>query len=314
VGLSRVPGRSRLPIVNLVLFLATLGTTLLAGAGQVPLPQGGSSLRGFLAAGLPFAASIVAILLCHELGHYLLARAYRVDTTLPYFIPVPFGVGTLGAVIRIRSAMPSRRAVLDIGSAGPIAGFLVAVPLYAWGLAHSRWIPVDDAALGASNVGSPWALLRALLRGETLQALAGNIELMGDSLVTWGVGRWVLGPTPPGYDVLVHPVAFAAWIGLFVTTLNLIPIGQLDGGHVLYALLGGRRAHLASQLVSRALLLCGVFLSWNWLLWWLLTRAVVGLRHPPALAEEPLTAGRRAVALLSLLLFAATFVPVPFAL
>jgi membrane-associated protease RseP (regulator of RpoE activity) len=315
--------RGRFPAVNVALFLATVATTVVAGAGQVPLPQAGLSVKGVVEAGLPFAASIIGILLCHEMGHYLMARAWRVDTTLPFFIPVPFGVGTLGAVIRIRSSMPSRRAVLDIGAAGPIAGFVVALPLLAWGLAYSEVKAVGEAALGSSGLGSPYELARTFLQlverygfWEALQRLEelgqpGTVQLMGDSLVTWAVQRLVLGPVPAGHDVFLHPVAFAAWLGLFVTTLNVIPIGQLDGGHVLYALLGQRGAHLASRAVSFGLFLCGVFLSWNWLVWWLLTRLVVGLRHPPALAEEPLRAGRKAVAVICLLLFAATFIPVP---
>src|SRR5574342_424401 len=274
------PPRRRFPWVNVVLFLATVATTTVAGAGQAPLPQGGLTVGGVVEPGLPFSAAIVGILLAPELG---------------------------------RSLMPSRRAVLDIGAAGPIAGFLVAVPLLAWGLAHSEVRPVDTLALTASNVGSPFEALRALWHGEALRAGGGDVQLMGDSLVTWLLTRLVAGAPAPGYDVFLHPVGFAAWLGLFVTTLNLLPIGQLDGGHVLYALLGRSRAAAASRAVSWGLFLAGFFLSWSWLLWWLLTRAVVGLRHPAALAEEPLSAGGRALAVASLLLFALTFIPVPIA-
>jgi membrane-associated protease RseP (regulator of RpoE activity) len=120
-----------------------------------------------------------------------------------------------------------------------------------------------------------------------------------------------VGPLPPGHDLLIPPVAFAAWLGLLVTALNLVPQGQLDGGHAIYALLGRRNAERLSRAVSWSLLLCGLFLSFNWLVWWLLTRTVVGVRHPPALDEAPLAPGRRALAIVALLLFAATFVPVP---
>jgi membrane-associated protease RseP (regulator of RpoE activity) len=245
------------------------------------------------------------------MGHYLMARAYGVDSTLPFFIPVPFGVGTFGAVIKIRSAMPSRQAVFDIGAAGPFAGFAVALPLYVWGLAHSRVHALGDLALESSNAGSALALVRAWLAGEPLRAGVGSVQIMGDSAVTWAVGRLVLGGLPANADVLLHPVAFAAWIGLFITTLNLIPIGQLDGGHVTYALLGSRRALRFSRLVSWGLLACGLLLSWNWLLWWVVTRFFVGSRHPPALAEEPLDRGRRLLAYVALALFAITFIPVP---
>ncbi len=305
------PAARRFPALNVALFVATVATTPVGG-GTIALPPGSpGTTAAVLRAGIPYASSLIAILLCHEMGHYLMARVYGVDTTLPFFIPVPFGVGTFGAVIRIRSAMPSRRAVLDIGAAGPIAGFLVALPLLAWGLAHSEVRAVGDLASVTSNVGSPWAILRALAHGEPLRTGQGAFQLMGDSALTWAVGRLVAGPVPPGYDLFLHPTAFAAWIGLFVTTLNLIPVGQLDGGHVLYALLGQRRARVASGLVSAALLACGFFFSWTWFVWWALTRFVVGLRHPAALEEEPLDPSRRAVAVLSLLLFLATFIPVP---
>src|SRR5512144_662632 len=194
------PSRRRFPWVNVALFLATVVTTTIAGAGQAPLAQGGLTVRGVVEAGLPFSAAIIGILLTHEMGHYLMARAWRVETTLPYFVPAPFGVGTLGAVIRIRSLMPSRRAVLEIGAAGPIAGFLVAVPLLAWGLAHSEVRPVGALVVAASNTGSPFEILRALWRGEALRAAGGDVQLMGDSLITWLLTRLVNGSPPPGYD------------------------------------------------------------------------------------------------------------------
>jgi membrane-associated protease RseP (regulator of RpoE activity) len=307
------PRRRRLPWWNAFLFLATVATTVLSGAAFAGWSGGG--MAGLALAGLSYAAAILAILLAHEMGHYLLARAWGVDSTWPYFLPVfipgSMNFGTLGALIRLRSAIPSRAAVLDIGAAGPIAGAVVAVPLYAWGLAHSRVHKVGE--LAASGSDSLWGLVQTWMRGEPLAGGGGGV-LFGDSLVTAGVQWLVVGALPPGHDVVVHPVALAAWLGLFVTTLNLIPLGQLDGGHVTYAWLGERRALWLSRFVSAALLLAGVFVSLNWLVWWLLTRLVVGLRHPPAIVETPLGPGRRAVAILSLLLFLATFVPVPFRL
>jgi len=302
--------RRRWPWLNAVLFLATAASVVFAGAG-LSGDTGIATFADLALAGLPYGTAIVAILLAHEMGHYLQARAWRVDSTLPYFIPMPASFGTLGAVIRLKSPMPSRNAVLDIGAAGPIAGLFVAVPLYVWGIAHSTVVAAPEVA--ASNTTSLLTILQAVLRGEALQWGAGpdGGMVFGDSLLTWGLERVVLGTPPAGHDVLIHPVGLAAWLGLFITTLNLIPIGQLDGGHVTYALLGGRRALVASRLVSWALLAGGVFVSLNWLAWWLLTRLVIGLRHPPALEEEPLTPGRRWVALASLTLFALTFVPVP---
>jgi membrane-associated protease RseP (regulator of RpoE activity) len=299
------PRRSR-AWVNLALLAATVATTTWAGSGFAGFVGDGIAAR--LLAGLPYAAAILGILLAHEMGHWLQARAWRVDSTLPYFIPVPASFGTLGAVIRLRSEMPSRNAVLDVGAAGPIAGVLVAVPLYAWGLAHSEVRAVGE--LAASNTTSLLSIALALVRGQPLD-WGGDAMVFGDSLVTWGVQQLVVGPLPAGSDVIVHPVALAAWLGLFVTTLNLIPVGQLDGGHVTYAWLGERGARRVSRLVSWGLLLAGILVSVNWLVWWGLTRFLVGLRHPPALDPSPLTPGRRWLAVGSLLLFLATFVPVP---
>jgi membrane-associated protease RseP (regulator of RpoE activity) len=301
---------TRIPYVNIGLFLATIVTTvtfggLLHGARE-------DSLAEILGGGLPFASSLVAILLCHEMGHYLMARAWRVDSSLPFFIPVPFGFGTFGAVIRIRSLMPNRRAVLDIGAAGPIAGFVVALPLLFWGLAHSEVRALGDLAFEHGNAGSPLGILRALAAGVPIVFQGSAANPFGDSLIYTAVARVVFGELPPFHEVLFHPVATGAWIGLFITTLNLIPLGQLDGGHVTYALLGRRRARSLSRAVSWALFACGVVFSWTWLIWWAITRYVVGFRHPdPIMLEGRLDGRRRAVAIFSLVLFLATFVPVP---
>jgi membrane-associated protease RseP (regulator of RpoE activity) len=323
---SPAPRRSRL---NAVLLLATAITTLEVGADLAGQPSQGSGwhlvdlLWGLflghpsaapltlLAAGWPYAASILAILGAHEMGHYLLCRRHGVDATLPFFIPAPFGVGTFGAVMRIRSVPPSRRAILDIGVAGPLAGFAVALPLLLWGLAHSR--VVDAGGIGQAGLDSPWLLLSAWLDGRLDAALqAGQVQIMGDSLLTWAAQRLVVGALPAGQDLALHPVAFAAWLGLVVTAINLVPLGQLDGGHLTYALLGGARAERLSRWVSRGLLLCGLFVSWNWLAWWALTRFAVGLRHPATREIEPLDPVRAAVAVAGLVLFVLTFVPVPF--
>ncbi len=300
----------RFPALHVGLFLATVATTLWAGFQLSPLAARAPTLPNVVVGGLPFAASLVAILFCHEMGHYLVARRHGVFATLPYFIPVPFGAGTLGAVIRMRSQIPSRRAALDIAAAGPLAGIVVAVPLLLWGLAHSELRPIASSPVG-SAVASPYALLRALLAGRQLLGADPGAQFFGDSLVTLAAARLVHGPLPPGTDLVLHPVAFAAWLGLLVTTLNLVPLGQLDGGHVMYALIGRRSALVVSRLVSWGLLAAGLFLSWNWIVWWALTRFVLGLKHPPSLEEEPLDPARAAVAVLSLVLFALTFIPVP---
>jgi membrane-associated protease RseP (regulator of RpoE activity) len=300
----------RFPTLHLSLFLATVASTLWAGYLISPLAAGAPTLAHVVQGGLPFAASLVAILFTHEMGHYLVARRHGVSTTLPYFIPFPFGFGTLGAVIRLRSQLPSRRAALDIAAAGPIAGFAVAVPLLLWGIAHSELVPAGAPEVGSAMV-SPYALLRAFLDGRPVITGEPSVQHFGDSLLTLAATHLVHGPLPPGSDLVFNPVAFAAWIGLIVTTLNLLPLGQLDGGHVLYALVGRRLAHAGSRLISALLLLAGIFLSWNWLVWWLVTRFAMGLRHPPAVMEEPLDPARGALAILCFVLLALTFVPVP---
>jgi membrane-associated protease RseP (regulator of RpoE activity) len=315
----RAPARTRFPAIHVLLFLATVATTLWTGFALAGAPGGvvlGSSLadtaRSLLSAaraGLPFAGSLVAILLSHEMGHYVLARRHRVDATLPFFIPFlpfPLGVGTLGAVIRIRSLMPSRRAVLDIGVAGPIAGFVVAVPLLLWGYAHSPAASIDPSSVplpSGLNLLRHWFGPQAISDGSTI--------FFGRSLVTMAVLRLAHPELPFGSEVTESPVAIAAWFGLYVTTLNLLPMGQLDGGHVLYALLGRERARAVSRLSSFALLGVGLFVSWTWLGWWVVTRILVGNGHPPALEEKPLGPGRRLVAVLAFALFLATFTPVP---
>jgi membrane-associated protease RseP (regulator of RpoE activity) len=310
-ALARARTLTRIPFLNVGLFIATVATTIAAGARDTGL-RGAESLGTVVVAGLPFATALIGILFCHEMGHYLLARAYGVDSSLPFFIPVPVGnIGTFGAVIRIRSAIPTRTAVLDIGSAGPFAGFVVALPLLAWGIAHSEVRPIGDAWTASSAGMSAVSWVTARLATGQWPAGAGA-PFFGDSLVTWGMQRLVLGKLPPGTDVFLHPVASAAWLGMLVTALNLFPIGQLDGGHVTYALFGRRFARRLSRFVSWALLGCGLFLSWTWLPWWGLTRLLVGFGHPPALEEEPLSPGRRVLAVLALALFAATFIPVPF--
>lgn len=301
------PGSPRFPgwVVNLAFFAFTVFSTLAAGATSADLP-----LLEALRSGVPYSAALMAILVCHEMGHYLAARRHRVDVSLPYFLPLPIGgIGTLGAVIRIRSRLPSMKAVLDIGAAGPIAGFVVGLPLLVWGFAHS---PVThDLSAPDPAFQSPFSYVSAWVHSGH-RPTAPDIKLLyyGDSLLTWLVGLATHGRLPPGADVFLHPVARAAWVGMLVTTMNLTPIGQLDGGHVVYALFG-KWGHLASRVCSHALLGLGIFASLNWLVWWAATRFAVGLRHPAPETVEPLTPGRKAVAVLSLVILVLTFVPSP---
>ena len=297
--------------LHLALFLATVYTITFAGAvlaNGIPytgylvfFTSGYPGYPGFLQAwssGLPFAAPLVAILLCHELGHYVVARRYQLDVSPPYFVPVPMFptfIGTMGAFIRLRTVLSDRRQLFDVGVAGPIAGFLVALPVLALGLALSHPVPLQ--------AGSP---------GLAVYFGGGPQIPLGDSLITLLLERVVLGRAAA---VSVHPVAFAGWVGMFVTMLNLLPISQLDGGHILYAALPRWHQRIAFGFWCLIILL-GRWWS-GWYLWGLLVLVLSRgrLGHPPVLdAQRPLPASRRWVAWVALGLFVATFAPVPFRL
>jgi membrane-associated protease RseP (regulator of RpoE activity) len=292
--LAEVTGRPN-PLTNLALFLATVVTTLLAGTlmlGGVPLDELWAH-PGRIVVGLPFAASLLAILGVHEFGHYTLGRRHGMPITLPYFIPVPpvppFMLGTLGALIRLRGAVRDRRALFDMAVAGPLAGLVLAVPIYVLGLRLSSVIRLPVGA-GAE----------------------GGFVQFGDAILPKLIERLVLGPLPPGYDILLHPVGVAAWFGFFVTALNLIPAGQLDGGHIVYALFG-RQHSLISKLAVAALVAVGVvFGSVNWFVWAVLIVALMGFRHSPTMDDiTPLDPWRRALGIFALILLLVLVPPVP---
>jgi membrane-associated protease RseP (regulator of RpoE activity) len=275
------PPRKPRVIWNIVLFILTLMTTLLAGAlqeGVNPLKDPAQIPRGF-----PFALALMAILLAHELGHYLVAKRHGVDVTLPYFIPAPSFIGTFGAFIKMRSPARDRRMLMDIGAAGPLVGMMVSIPLLILGLSLSE-VKQVEGQMGTS---------------------------LGDSLLLWAVSKWVVGNVPPGHDVMIHPVGFAGWIGLLVTSLNLLPVGQLDGGHVLYALLGERQIKI-SKFVFVGLLALGV-LGWEGWLFWGVLLWVMGFRHPPPVEWwVPLDRRRKIIGWVTMGVFILTFIPVPF--
>ncbi len=281
------------PLVNILLFLATVLTTLAAGA---ELAGDGSLYQALLAAnpqeaarlalvGAPFSLTLLAILGVHEFGHYAAARWHRVTATLPYFIPMPLGgLGTLGAFISVRSPMKNRTVLFDIGLAGPLAGFVVAVPLLVVGILLSE---------PASGVGP--GLTQRVLGSSVL------VRVIGDFFSS----------ALPGQTLALHPVYFAAWLGLLLTGINLLPIGQLDGGHVAYALFG-RAAHHVARGAFLLLLVAGLTLSNTWLIWALFA-LFGGLHHPPPLNDiVPLDGARRLVGLSTIGLFFLTIVPVPF--
>ncbi len=272
------------------LFVLTVFTTLWAGAYQTYHGPVRGPLNFLLThpellwRGIPFAGSLLFILTTHELGHYLLSSIHRVPASLPLFIPgPPHFIGTFGAIIRMRGPILSRRALFDIGVAGPLAGFIVAVIVLVIGLSLST--VVERTAAGGLQLGEP-LLLQCL--------------------------SWiVIGPISPEQDVVLHPIGFAAWFGLFVTSLNLLPIGQLDGGHVAYALWGRRQRTMA--LVCVPILLVLGFVGWpGWLLWAFMA-GLWGIGHPPVIDPfTPLGRGRTIVGWIALGVLILTFAPVPF--
>jgi membrane-associated protease RseP (regulator of RpoE activity) len=265
------------------LLLATFVTTLFAGsflAGGNPLVRPADLLLGLM-----FNVPLLSILGVHEMGHYTASRRHRVRVSPPYFIPflpIPPLPGTMGALIRLKSPFPDRNALMDIGAAGPLAGAAVAIPVLIAGLALSE----VRRATGA--LGVP----------------------LGESLLFKLLSRIVLGEIPAGYDVILHPVAYAGWLGMYITMLNLIPAGQLDGGHVAFAMFGERFSEVA-RLIPYALLLMGLAGN-GWFVWAALL-FVMGTGHPrPVFEEVPLTPARRAFGAAAFLLFLLCFTFDPF--
>lgn len=282
--------------LHVTLLLLTIATTTIAGAEHYasflsdfregPL---GMSIPSLLVHGLWYSATILAILGCHELGHYLACRYYDVDASRPFFLPVPFLMtGTLGAFIRIREPIPQKRMLFDIGIAGPIAGFVVAVPALFIGMAMSHVVKLPD----------PLPPLTMEL-GEPLLYKAA-------SWLFWGA-------VPGGYTVNMHPMAFAAWFGLLATALNLFPIGQLDGGHISYAVLGRRSSHVTLAMVAVAIGLSYFVMSWR--VWTGLMIAMLwafGRHHPRVFDEDvPLDRTRVILAVFALGMFILCFSSAP---
>ena len=279
--------RWTLPVV---LFLLTVFTTPWAGAYQTYNGPVRGPLNFLLSnpealwRGIPFAGALLFILTTHELGHYLLSKIHRVPASLPLFIPgPPHFIGTFGAIIRMRGPILSRRALFDIGVAGPLAGFVVAVVVLIVGLSLST--VVDRTATYGLHLGEPLLL----------------------QFMSWVV----IGPLSPEADVVLHPIGFAAWFGLFVTCLNLLPIGQLDGGHVAYALWGRRQRTMALAFLP-ILLILG-FVGWSGWFLWAFMAGLWGVGHPPVMDPQvPLGRNRTIVGWIAFAVFIVTFAPVPF--
>jgi membrane-associated protease RseP (regulator of RpoE activity) len=282
--------------VNVVLFLLTCASTLVAGLSFVGSPtfdalRSDPSAIRFLA-GAPFAFTLIAILGVHELGHYFTARHYRASVSLPYFIPAPFLFGTLGAIILMRSPARDRNSLFDIAAAGPLAGLAVALPAGLLGFAWSSVVPAPP----------------------------GGYMTFGDSLLTWGLSYLRFGHIPPGYMLFTHPMADAAWAGFLVTALNLFPVGQLDGGRIAYALFGRHHRAIGKATVAALLVLGGASFLWslrspggdvvsalasslNWFVWAGVISLLVGFHHSPPLDDlSPISPARRVVGIACLVL------------
>jgi membrane-associated protease RseP (regulator of RpoE activity) len=277
---------TNIPLLHLSLFVLTFITTLGAGAFY------GKNINIFedpllIVEGLPFAVTLMGILLVHELSHYFASGRHHVKVSLPYFIPAPTILGTLGAFIKMKSPIYTRSALIDIGASGPLAGFVASMIACIIGLQTSY--------IGA--------------KGEFL--MDGLIR--GDSLIFSYLTHMIVGTVPENSVIVLDPIAFAGWIGLFVTSLNLIPVGQLDGGHIAYAFLGDRHKILSAILVV-GLAVMGIYFWEGWILWAVIL-LILRITHPPVYYwEQPLDRVRVLMGILSMIIFMVTFVPSPFSI
>lgn len=315
------PDRPMLHLMLLGLTVVTTFTAFLINFSGVALD---ALTATALNNALIFSLTLVAILGCHEMGHYFFARYHRVDTSLPYFIPMPvLGVGTLGAIINIRSRIPNRNALVDIGAAGPLAGLAVAIPCLLMGLSQSKVEKLPPEAFAAPLDTSLWALLGELsayvsgrLAGTWAPSEAlysGSYVIFGENLLTRAATFLMFGALPDGYALDWHPMVIAAWFGMLVTMLNLLPIGQLDGGHLTYAMFG-QRARQLGRLVALGVFGLVMFASVSWALWLLVAAKMIGFRHPEVIDEgEPLTSGRKWTCGLCLAALVLCLMPVPLA-
>jgi membrane-associated protease RseP (regulator of RpoE activity) len=302
---------TRTYLLHFSLFLATFFTTTLAGVqwlNQKPLELANFPL------GLPYSISLLLMLSAHEFGHYFAARYHGIQTTLPYYIPVPPFVinpfGTMGAVIRIRSGWQSRKSLFDIGIAGPLAGFIVTMAILLYGFATLPGIDYLYTIHPAYRI--------------TGKIPVGDLTF-GTSLLFWSLSKLFSsgGFIPPMNEVYHYPYLCVGWFGLFVTALNLIPVGQLDGGHIMYALVGGKKHRLVARIFFVLLLVMGVgsllplmginfqLGSPGWFLWAAILLFIIKLDHPEVQDPLPISTGRRILGWLMIGIFILTFIPSP---
>jgi len=272
-GWTVIPQKKQNIKLHVLLFVLTICTTYMVALGDGPLGA------------LWYSLGIITILLTHEMGHYVMAKRHGIPTTLPYFIPIPLPpFGTMGAIIKMEGRIPDRRALFDVGVAGPLAGMVMIVPAILIGLKLS---PVVE-----------------------LNALGNDTITLGDSLLFSLLARISIGSLPPGQDVVLHPLAFAGWVGLLVTALNLLPVGQLDGGHIMYALFWKRSKILSTIFYAIFLFIC-LFYYVGWFLFVIVLAFV--RRHPPTINDGlPLDTKRKILGIFALIVFILAFTPVPF--
>jgi len=271
----------RLPFLHIILFLLTLLCTLIAGT----LQQGINPLEHpwLLWKGIPFSFTLLMILGAHEFGHYFISRKHHIDVTLPYFIPAPSFIGTFGAFIKMKSPIMDRRILLDVGAAGPLAGMCVSIPVLLVGL-HLSEIRYEAVETGFS---------------------------LGSSIFFYFMSWIVHGFMPDNANLILHPIAFSGWIGLLVTCLNLLPVGQLDGGHVAYAIIGPKQ-RVVAKVVLVVLVILGVT-SWSGWLVWAGILLIMGIKHPPVIYDWiPLDRKRKVIGWITIIVFVMTFTPAPF--
>ena len=305
------------PLINLGLFLATFVTTTIAGVYWTTNIQGPIEFYN-LANGLPYAVSILLILGVHEFGHYFAAVAHKVKATLPYFIPFPpvslLSFGTMGAIIKTKSIIPDNKAMFDIGAAGPIAGFVVCLAVLAYGFTH---LPTIDYLLAIHpDYFSPEYGKNAI-----------NFAF-GDSLLFILMRELLTSPgqfVPPMSEIYHYPYLCAGWFGLFVTSMNLIPVGQLDGGHIIYSMFGGKKHEAIASVSLIALIFFGAIgvvtvffdlgysFGWSgWMFWAFILYFIIKVKHPPVTYFERLGAGRMTLGVMAIIIFILSFTPTPF--
>lgn len=288
----RFQHRYRWPVV---LFLLTLASTSFVGwlhylSFRVSLGTavaGQATSWSWMLAGLTYSIPLLVILGAHEFGHYWYCRRHDIDATLPYFLPAPVPLtGTFGAVIRIKEPFPHTRALFDVGIAGPIAGFVVLLPFLYWGVGHSAVVRFPDTT---------------------------DVIYFGEPLLLKAIAWWHFGTLPDGFDIVLHPMGFAAWFGMLATAMNLLPFGQLDGGHIAYAVFGPRARFVSLATLAATVLLTLKSASWGSMAIIMLAMAFfLGVRHPQVPDEgQPLDARRRVLAAFALFIFIVCFTPVP---